>query len=389
MIRFLARCLIPDWQDTDAPRVRRAYGMLCGVVGIVLNALLFGAKWLAGAMTGSIAIMADAFNNLSDAGASVITLIGFRISGKRNDSEHPFGHGRSEHIAGLMVAMIIIVMGFDLARGSVEKMFAPEPVDFSGVSAAILGASMLVKLYMAMYNASVGRRIQSVAMRATAVDSLSDVAATAAVLASGLAGRFLHINIDAYAGALVSLMILRAGWAAAKETIGPLLGNPPSKEFVSRIQEIVNGCEIVRGIHDLVVHDYGAGRVMISLHAEVPADGDLMTMHDAIDAVERRLSDELGCQAVIHMDPINTDDAQVKETRERVLALLQAEICEELSVHDFRMVSGPTHTNLIFDVLVPQELPATDAAVRAEVCRLVRDMEGSFFAIVTVDRPYL
>lgn len=388
MIHILAALFIKDGANTADPAVRRAYGMLCGVLGVVLNALLFGAKYLAGALTGSIAVMADAFNNLSDAGSSVITLIGFKISGKRNDSEHPFGHGRVEYIAGLIVAMIIILMGFNLARDSVEKMIAPEPVAFSGLSAGILSASILVKLYMAVYNRSVGRRISSVAMAATAADSLSDAAATLAVLVSAVVGHFTGVNIDPYAGALVSLMILRAGYMAAKDTISPLLGNPPSPEFVQRVRDIVNSYDGVCGIHDLVVHDYGAGRVMISLHAEVPADGDLMQLHDMIDTIERRLSRELSCQAVIHMDPIATDDLAVASMRGRVQQLLQEQLDPGVTVHDFRMVTGPTHTNVIFDVLVPMELPRSDAELKAQAAEIVSRMDETYFAVVTIDRPY-
>lgn len=388
MIRLLAKIFIKDRDNVDDPSVRRAYGVLCGVAGIVLNAVLFALKYLAGALTGSIAVMADAFNNLSDAGSSVITLVGFKISGKRNDSEHPFGHGRVEYIAGLIVSLIIIMMGFDLARDSVTKIFAPEPVSFSALSAAILTASILVKLYMAAYNASVGKKIHSVAMRATAVDSLSDVIATTAVLASALIGHFTGVNIDAWAGALVSLMILRAGYQAARDTISPLLGNPPDPEFVRHVAEIVNSYDNVRGIHDLVVHDYGAGRVMISLHAEVPADGDLMELHDMIDTIERRLSSELNCQAVIHMDPIATDDELVNTTRARVAEALRTRFGENITVHDFRMVSGPTHTNVIFDAVVPLEDDRPDAEIRNEICSLIRQLDERFFAVVTIDRPY-
>lgn len=388
MVRLLAKLFIKNRDNTSDPSVRRAYGALCGAVGIALNALLFAAKYLAGALTGSIAVMADAFNNLSDAGSSLITLVGFRISGKRNDSEHPFGHGRIEYIAGLIVAMIIILMGFDLARDSVKKIFAPEPVDFSLLSMGILLASILVKLYMALYNRSISRSIHSVAMAATAADSLSDAVATTAVLISALVGRFTGVNIDAWVGALVSIMILRAGYCAARDTISPLLGNPPDPEFVRQVEEIVNSYEPVRGIHDLVVHDYGAGRVMLSLHAEVPSDGDLMELHDTIDTIERRLTRELNCQAVIHMDPINIDDQATAQARRRVTDLLQSRLHPGVTVHDFRMVSGPTHTNVIFDAVIPLEVDRSDAELKAEIRRLVQEMDNSWFAVVTIDHPY-
>lgn len=388
MLRLLSRLFIKNRDDVENPQVRQAYGTLCGVLGIALNFALFAAKWLAGTMTGSIAIRADAFNNLSDAGSSMITLIGFKVAGKRHDTEHPFGHGRAEYVAGLIVAMVIVLMGFDLARSSVEKIFAPEPVAFSTLSAAILLGSILVKFYMAAYNRSVGRRIHSVTMEAAALDSLSDVAATSAVLLSSLAGHFFGWNVDAYAGALVSLMILKAGYDAAKDTVSPLLGNPPDPEFVRRVYEIVNSYDVVHGVHDLVVHDYGPGRVMLSLHVEVPEDGKLSELHDVIDTIERRLSAELGCQAVIHMDPIATDDALVAQTRDRVLALLRQKLNPGVTIHDFRMVAGPTHTNVIFDAVVPLQDERSDEALKQAVTALVREMDGDYYAVVNIDRPY-
>lgn len=389
MVRLLARLFVRDRENTSAPAVRRAYGILCGVLGIVLNALLFALKYLAGAMTGSVAVMADAYNNLSDAGSSVVTLIGFRISGKRVDTEHPFGHGRVEYISGLIVAMLIIHMGLDFAGDSLQAIREPAHVAFDGLSMGILAVSVLVKLYMAFYNRSVGRKIRSVAMAATAADSLSDAAATLAVLASALVSRATGLNIDGWTGALVSLMILKAGFGAAKETIDPLLGNPPEPEFVAWVEQIVNSYEGVTGIHDLVVHDYGAGRVMISLHAEVPADGDLMQMHDMIDTIERQLTRELGCHAVIHMDPVCVDDAAVANARERVTALLCEKIDPAVTVHDFRMVAGPTHTNVIFDAVIPLHIASTDAALKKEIAQQVNELQPDWFAVVTIDRPYV
>ena len=388
MVRILARMFVKDHENTSDPAVRRAYGVLCGVLGIALNVLLFAAKYLAGALTGSIAVMADAFNNLSDAGSSVITLIGFRISGKKSDPEHPFGHGRVEYIAGLIVAMLIIHMGLDYARDSIDMIRNPQPVSFDGLSMAILAGSILVKLYMSLYNRGVGRKIGSVAMAATAADSLSDAVATFAVLVSALVGHFTGWNIDAWTGALVSLMILKAGYEAARDTISPLLGNPPEPEFVEKVREIVMNSEVVCGVHDLVVHDYGAGRVMISLHAEVPVDGDLMAMHDEIDLIERTLTGELGCHAVIHMDPVVTDDSAVAENRERVQSLLKEKLAPEVSVHDFRMVTGPTHTNVIFDAVVPLDVALSDDALKKEIAALVHEMDETYFAVVTIDRPY-
>ncbi len=388
-MHLLSRLFVKDCENFSSPKTRRAYGVLCGIVGIALNVLLFAIKYFAGAVTGSIAVMADAYNNLSDAGSSVITLIGFRISGKKSDPEHPFGHGRFEYVAGLIVAMLIIHMGLDFAGDSIAAIRSPQPVDFSMISIGILAVSVLVKLYMAAYNRSIGRKINSVAMAATAADSLSDAVATAAVLASTLIGHFFNLNIDGFTGAIVSILILKAGWSAAMETISPLLGNPPAPEFVQRVEEIVNSYDGITGIHDLVVHDYGAGRQMISLHAEVSASGDMMAMHDMIDTIERRLTAELGCHAVIHMDPVVSDDSAVSEFRTRV----QNAICDQLdpnvTIHDFRMVPGPTHTNVIFDAVIPLSVSSSDSALKTEISRIVKDLDESFFTVVTIDRPYV
>ena len=387
MISILSRSFIKNHTETSDPGVRRAYGVLCGAVGIFLNVLLFAAKYLAGTLTGSIAIVADAFNNLSDAGSSIITLLGFKLAAKKPDRDHPYGHGRFECIAGLVVSFVILMMGFDLAKSSVTKIFHPEAVDFSILSICILIGSILVKLYMSLYNRAVGKRINSAAVLATATDSISDVCATTMVLAATLIARFTGVNIDGWAGAIVSLVILWAGYNAAKDTIDPLLGQAPDPEFVQRIADIVNRYPEVVGIHDLAVHDYGAGRVMISLHAEVPSSGDIMALHDVIDTIERDLQDELNCSAVIHMDPICTDDALITSTRELLKNRIHEAISPDVSIHDFRMVPGPTHTNVIFDAVVPYEFPQSDEQVREEISKLVRALEGDYFAVVTIDHP--
>ena len=387
MISILSRIFIKNHADTSDPGVRRAYGVLCGAVGIFLNVLLFAAKYLAGTLTGSIAIVADAFNNLSDAGSSIITLLGFKLAAKKPDRDHPYGHGRFECIAGLVVSFVILMMGFDLAKTSVTKIIHPEAVDFSILSICILIGSILVKLYMSLYNRAVGKRINSAAVLATATDSISDVCATTMVLAATLIARFTGVNIDGWAGAIVSLVILWAGYNAAKDTIDPLLGQAPDPEFVQRIADIVNRYPDVVGIHDLAVHDYGAGRVMISLHAEVPSSGDIMALHDVIDTIERDLQDELNCSAVIHMDPISTDDQLITSTRELLKKRIHEALSPDISIHDFRMVPGPTHTNVIFDAVVPYEFSMSDAQVQEKISSLVRAIEGDYFAVVTIDHP--
>ena len=387
MIGLLAKHLIKDYQNITAPEVRRAYGVLCGAVGIAINLLLFALKLLAGTLAGSVAITADAFNNLSDAGASIVTLLGFRLAGQKPDTEHPFGHGRIEYISGLIVSLVILLMGFELLRDAVGAILHPEAVECSALTVSILLISICAKCYMYCYNHGVGKKLNAAAMQATAADSLSDCAATTAVLLATLAGHFLHWQIDGWCGLVVSLLILWAGFQAAKDTLSPLLGQPPTEEFVQQIHDIVMANKSICGIHDLVVHDYGPGRVMISLHAEVPAHGDIMALHDEIDNIEQRLRRELGCAATIHMDPIVTDDKLTAETRERVAQLVRG-IDEHITIHDFRMVTGPTHTNVIFDAVVPFKFRLSDHEVEQEIQAAVKRLDSSYFAVVQIDRDY-
>lgn len=388
MISFLANRFIKNASDVTSPAVRQAYGMLCGVVGIVLNLLLFALKFFAGLISGSIAITADAFNNLSDAGASVVTLIGFRLAGQKPDPEHPFGHGRIEYLSGLAVAMVIVLMGFELLKTSVDKILHPAAVEFSLLTAAILIASICVKGYMFLYNRAIGRKISSAAMHATALDSLSDCGATAAVLLATLVGHFTDLLIDGYCGLAVACLILRAGYQAAKDTLSPLLGQAPDPEFIQKIEDIARSSPVVCGIHDLIVHDYGPGRQIISLHAEVDAKGDLLKIHDEIDNIEVLLRTQLGCDATIHMDPIVTDDGVTAQMRQTVAQLAKG-IDENISIHDFRMVVGPTHTNVIFDAVVPFSCPLSDHEAEERIKKAVRTLDGNFFAVVTIDKSYV
>ena len=410
MIGLLSRWFIRDRDNVTDPRVRRAYGQLCGLVGIGLNLLLFAGKLFAGAVSGSVAITADAFNNLSDAGSSVVTLLGFRLAGKKPDPHHPFGHGRLEYVSGLIVAGLILLMGVELAKTSVEKILHPSAVDFSVAALVILAASICVKLYMCLYNRRVGKRIHSAAMEATAADSLSDTAATAAVLlANGLrvkvtpkgecfygtlvqgadSARWTSLDIDGWVGLVVAGFILFSGVKSARETISPLLGQPPEKEFVDRIESIVLSHPAILGLHDLVVHDYGPGRVMVSLHAEVPAHGDLLELHDIVDNIEMDLSRQLNCQAVIHMDPVVTDDGLTGPLRSRVAELVK-QVDPAITIHDFRVVAGPTHTNLVFDAVVPFDEKLTAAQAADKIRALVRSMDdGRYFAVVKVENSYI
>lgn len=385
MITLLSRWIIRDCKKFTDPRVRLSYGILCGAAGIFFNILLFTGKVIAGTLSGSIGVTADAFNNLSDAGSSVVSLMGFRLARNKADSEHPFGHGRFEYIAGLVVSMVIVLMGFTLAKTSVQKILSPEPVTFSLLTVGVLAASILVKLYMFFYNRGIGKKIDSPTMRATALDSFSDVAATSVVLLSTFITKWTGWMIDGYAGLAVALFILYTGIMAAKETISPLLGQPPEETFVKKIESIVLSDSNVIGVHDLVVHDYGPGRVMISLHAEVPADGNMIYLHDAVDNLEKRLRSECGCEAVIHMDPVVLNDAETTRLRDEVDMLVHA-IDEHLSVHDFRVVPGHTHTNLVFDVVVPFGFSRADDDVRAEIVRRVQALEGNCYVVVQIDK---
>ena len=386
MITLFSRLFLKT--DGKSPaQLRTAYGTLAGIVGIFLNLLLFAGKFLAGVLSSSVAITADAFNNLSDAGSSVVTLLGFQLAGKKPDPDHPFGHGRMEYLSGLAVSLLILLMGVELVKSSVDKILHPAPVDSGWLVSLILCASIAVKLYMAWYNRQLGKKLNSAAMLATSADSLSDSVATLAVLIATLVSQAFGLMIDGWCGIVVSLFIFKAGIEAARETIDPLLGAPPSKELVERISTLVLSHDIVVGIHDLIVHDYGPGRMMISLHAEVSSAGDILAIHDEIDNIERQLQKELGCHAVIHMDPVVTDDVRVTDTR-RTIAQLVCTVDPSLTIHDFRMVSGPTHTNVIFDVVAPYDLPLTDAALTAQIQQEVRQLEGNYFAVVTVDKNF-
>lgn len=389
MVSILSKLFIKDYENTSDAKVRQAYGMLCGAVGIVLNACLFLLKFIAGQLSGSIAITADAFNNLSDAGSSIITLVGFKMAGQKPDSHHPFGHGRIEYISGLLVSVIILFMGTELFRSSVGKILHPEPVEAGTLVLAILIVSICVKLYMFLYNRTISRRIDSAAMMATAKDSISDSISTLAVLVTTLLAFFSGIQADGWCGILVALFVLWTGIGAMKDTISPLLGQPPEPEFVKRIEDIIMEYkgQGVLGIHDLVVHNYGPGKVMLSVHVEVPSTGNILELHDMIDLIEHRLSNDLNCSAVIHMDPVCVDDELTNRIKERIAGIITG-MEGEIRFHDFRIVHGPTHTNVIFDVVVPYDYPMSDNEVVIYIQEKMKAMEGNYFAVIDVDKAY-
>ena len=383
---MLARLFLKPAGKSEA-QLRKGYGVLCGAVGVGLNLLLFCGKLAAGLASGSIAVVADAVNNLSDAGSSVVTLLGFHLAEQKPDHHHPFGHGRMEYLSGLVVSMLILLMGFELAQSSVGKILRPVPAETGPWVTAVLCAAIAVKLYMAFYNRRIGKRIGSTAMEAAALDSLSDCAATSVVLAASLVERYTGVALDGWGGLLVALFILWSGVQAVKATMDPLLGTPPSAEFVEKIRSLVLSHQPILGVHDLIVHDYGPGRRMISLHAEVPASGELLELHNRIDHVERELRERLGCEAVIHMDPVCTDDGVTQETRKRVEALVRC-IDGDITIHDFRVVPRKGHAHVIFDAAVPFDFRLTDQEVEEKIKSAVQVLDSNFQAKVRVERSY-
>lgn len=352
MVRLFSHFFIKKGMSEDDQR--NAWGMVCGTVGIILNLLLFAGKGLAGLLSGSLAILADALNNLSDAASSIITLVGFSVSKRKADPGHPFGHGRAEYVSGFIVSVMMIVMAFELARDSIVKIIHPEDVSFSWLILGILIGSILVKCYMAWYNRSTGKRIQSVALEAVAKDSMNDCISTTVVLIAAVAIRLSGLTLlDGICGLLVACFIAYQGILSAKDTLNPLLGQAPDPAFVQKIRDIMaNESDQITGIHDLIVNDYGPGKRIVSLHAEVPANGNIVELHEVIDKAEEDLEAKLHCLVTIHMDPIITDDPHILSLKDEVYQILQS-IAPYLTMHDFRVVPGKKRPKLIFDVVVP------------------------------------
>ncbi|MCI9274020.1 MAG: cation transporter [Clostridiales bacterium] len=388
MTKLLIRLFIKNSSQTQDHEVRQRYGLLGGLVGIICNLILFGAKSVAGVLTSSVSITADAFNNLSDAGSSIVTLVGFKMSGKPADDKHPFGHGRIEYISGLMVSMAILLMGIELVRSSFEKIIHPEAAEFNLLSVIILIVSIVIKLWMGLFNRKLGKIIDSATLKATAMDSISDVAATSTVLLGIVISTLTKTSIDGYAGLAVALFILYTGFMTARETLNLLLGEAPSAEFVRAIEKEVLSYEDVVGIHDLIVHNYGPGRSVVSLHAEVPCHIDILKIHDTIDNIERDLKKKFDCECVIHMDPIATDDQKVNSVHQKVAVLVKL-IDPSVTIHDFRMVEGTSHTNLIFDVVVPHKFRLNDEQVVDAVRSAVKTMDESYEVVINVDKTYV
>lgn len=387
MISWMIRHFIKDWENTSNSKVRERYGVLAGAVGIASNGFLFLIKFLTGLLLGSISIMADAVNNLSDAGSSVITLIGFKISGKPADNEHPYGHARMEYICGLIVSFIIVFLGLQLIGSSFDKILHPVTVEVNAVMLFVLVVSIGVKLWQGMFNRTLGKKIDSAALQATAADSLNDVYATSAVLISALLMKFTGLRLDGWMGLAVAIFITVSGFKLVMETVNPLLGMAPDQGMVQAIQNKIMSYDGVIGIHDLVIHNYGPERCFASVHAEVPAKQDILISHDIIDNIERDFCENMNIHLVIHLDPVVNDNEEINQLREMVLEIVKG-ISREISMHDFRVVFGTTHTNLVFDVAVPPEFQFSDQDLCKEITKQVKQHDQTLFTVITVDRNY-
>ncbi len=385
MTNLLVRLFVKNREQVEDPVVRGAYGTMAGVVGILCNLLLFAAKLIIGTLSGSVSITADAVNNLSDASSSIVTLLGFRLAQKPEDAEHPYGHARIEYLSGLAVAALILLIGFQLAKSSLGKILHPEPVEFSLALVAVLALSMALKLWMALFNRRLGRMISSTSLAATATDSRNDVIATGAVLGAAVIGHFTGWNLDGYMGLLVAVFILLSGVDIAKDTISPLLGEPADEELVHMIRyEVSHYDPRILGVHDLMVHDYGPGQTFASIHVEVDHREDVIEIHSMIDNIERMFLEKHRIHLTIHYDPVVTDDPEVTRLREKVAAVLR-DLDPQLSFHDFRMVAGEEHTNLIFDVVLPYGMRGREGDIRRQLEERLQEPGRKYYLVLTFD----
>ena len=387
MTELLSRLFVKNHQDAQNPAVRTAYGTMVSITGIIVNLILFAAKFLVGSLFGAISIVGDAVNNLSDAGTQIISLISFRIAAKPADREHPFGHARIEYVTSMIVSFLVMLVGFELLKSSVSQIFSPERPDSSPIAIIVLIGSMLCKLWLGLFNRTIGKRIDSSVMRATAADSLSDVFATGAVLVATVLPMIftdMKWNPDAYMGVIVAALIMVAGFRILNESKNAILGEAPSEEIVKQITDVVDKYEGALGIHDMVVHNYGPGRIIASLHIEVDGSIDVFETHDMIDTIEKELREACGIEATIHMDPIVTDDEQVNELRAKTTEAVK-KIHTSMQIHDFRFVAGATHTNLIFDVVVPFEVKLSEAEVKAAVAEKVKEIDPTYCVVLNID----
>ncbi len=387
MTNLLLRLFIKDYKNTQNNLVREKYGVLGGTVGIVLNLILAAAKLIIGTFSGSISITADAINNFSDAGSSIITLIGFKMSNKPADTTHPFGHGRIEYISGLIVAFIVLLFGFDLIKTSVERIINPTDITYSIWVIVVLVLSILGKIWLGLFNRKLGKAINSAAMTAVFTDCVSDCGATAVTIISMLLSHYAGLNVDGILGIVVAIIILIAGINIVKDTINPLLGQPPEKELVDAIEKLIMSYDKVVGIHDLIIHNYGSAKTFGSVHVEVPANENVLVIHEIMDDIEVAVKKEFGIEIVAHTDPIETDNEVVNQNKNELIKTIR-DIDKNLSIHDFRLVSGPNHTNLIFDVVLPYESKMTEKEITDVIKSKVKETKPNFNCVITVDRNY-
>ncbi len=385
MTKLLCRLFVRDGENVKDARVRSAYGVLCAVVGMVLNVLLFVGKFTVGVLSGSLSIRADAVNNLSDALSQLISLVSFRVAAKPADRNHPFGHARMEYVASMIVSMLVLIIGYQLFRDSVEKIVHPVATEFRWISVAVLGVSILVKLWLGLFNRAVGKKIRSDVLRATMTDSLADAAATGAVLIASLIYHFTDVDLDAYMGILVAIWIVVAGVRIMNDTKNSILGSAPDGQTVETIRAVIMSHPEALGLHDVVVHNYGPGCTIASIHVEVDGSANVFDTHDAIDRMEKQLIAETGIQATIHMDPIVTDDPWLDELRSRIAGLV-CEMDGRMTLHDFRMAKGSTHSNVIFDVVVPFEVKQSDTDLKIRIDEAVKTIDPSLCTVITIDR---
>ena len=384
MTGLLVKLFIKDSKNIKNAKVRSSYGIFAGIVGIILNSILFVGKFIAGVISGSISITADAFNNLSDAGSSILTLVGFKMAGKPADREHPFGHGRFEYITGFVISIVIILMGIEIGKDAIIKIFKPQEVVFSYVALAIMIGSVLVKIWLGLFNRKLGNIINSKTMKANATDSLSDVVSTTAVIIGFLVSKIFEINIDGYLGTVVAFLIILAGISTAKGMLGQLLGEAPDKEFINGITEFVLSKENIIGVHDIIVHSYGANICIVSLHAEIPGNMSVFEIHEIVDSVENELNEKFNCQSVIHMDPLATDE-ETKELSKKFKNLVKS-IDERLSIHDFRAVNSVSFTNIIFDVVVPFDFKIQNNEIKNIISQKAKQLDETYNTIIHIDR---
>lgn len=388
MTELIVRLFVRNHENVSDPDVRRRYGRVSSVTGILCNLLLFCAKMAVGILAGSVAITADAVNNLSDAGSSVIALIGFKLSSKPADKEHPYGHARMEYVSGFIVAIVVLLLGLQMIKSSVEKIIHPEPIQFSWATIAVLAVSVAVKLWLGLFYRKIGRRIDSAALTAASADSINDVAATSAVLLATVLAGLTGIQADGYMGAGVALFIVFSGLKLVKETMNPLLGEAPDEELVRRIEDKLESYEGIIGFHDLVIHNYGPGRCFATVHAEVPAERDILESHQIIDAIEKDFSTELGIHMVIHLDPVVSGDERLDRVKAEVENILKS-IDSGLSMHDFRVVFGKNQSRLIFEVLVPPYFKTDDEELIRRIRKAIRRYNPDYNSVITIDRNYI